>query len=279
MTVDCWGNKNGRVKFYLLASALVLILALIRIASLPYHVDLPRLSSHQNGYYDYEGIIHWHTDLSGDSFGTYKDLADISNRYHIDFLITTEHNNLMALERHEEGWYGHMLMLAGIESTRKEGYLLGFNVLKYTTRLAPTDAFLAEAARSGGFTIVAHPKNPRWHWRGGIDQRIVGQEILDLTDQFNTAPLWLILKGALFFPFNPPSGFIQIYQRPSETLKMWDEETAQRHFTGIYASDAHQSIRLLGKHMICFPRADYILPIAHNHVILPAPFFKGACRG
>jgi hypothetical protein len=245
---------------------------MFRIASLAVHVDLPRPSTHQNGYYDYEGVMHWHTEYTRDAFGSYEDLAELGNRCQLDFLITTEHNNLSALKAHKEGWHGRMLTLVGIESTRKEGYLLGVNFYSFTTHDLPTEDFLSEVSRQGGFTIIAHPKNPRWHWRGNIDERIIGQEIIDLTDQFATASPLAFLTGILYFPLNKPAGFIQVYHRPADALKMWDDVTAQRHFIGVYAPDVHQSIRLWGKHFIRFPRAEDVLPIAHNHVILRTPF-------
>jgi hypothetical protein len=260
------------IRNFLLAGIILLMIAMLRISALAVHVDLPRPSSHQNGYYDYEGVIHWHTEYTRDAFGSYQDLATIGNQFHLDFLISTEHNNLLALYNHEEGWHGRMLTLVGIESTRKEGYLLGINFHRYTTHDLPTDSFLSEVSRQGGFTLIAHPKNPRWHWRGNIDDRIAGQEIIDLTDQFTTASVLSIVTGILYYPFNKPAGFIQVYHRPVNALKMWDQVTAQRHFIGIYAPDVHQSLRLWGKHIIRFPRAEDALPIAHNHVILRTPF-------
>ena len=265
-------NIFGRMMLYLLAGIIFLICSIFRIVTLPIHVDLSRPASHQHGYYDYEGVIHWHTRYSGDALGTYEKAAELGNRYHLDFLISTEHNNLLALKDHKEGWHGSMLTLVGVESTRKEGYLLGLNMRTYTTREFPTDAFLSEAAGQGGFAIIAHPKNPRWRWRGQIDPRMAGQEIVDLTDQFTTASVMDILTGVLYYPLNTPAAYLQIYHRPVETLKMWDEVTTRRHFIGIYAPDTHQSIRIFGKRLIHFPKADDLLPIAHNHVILPTPF-------
>ncbi len=246
--------------------------SVIRIATLAVHVDVPRLPHHQNGYYDYEGDMHWHTEYTRDAFGSYKDLARFGNQCNLDFLITTEHNNLLPLRDHQEGWHGRMLTLVGVESTRKEGYLLGVNFYKYTTHDLPTDDFLTEVETQGGFTLIAHPKSPRWHWRGDIDGRIIGQEIIDLTDQFATASPWAVTAGALYFPFNKSAGFIQVYHRPADALKMWDDLTAKRHFTGVYAPDVHQSIRLWGRHVLRFPRAEDVLPIAHNHVIFRTPF-------
>lgn len=266
-------NKDGKVKLYLLIGVLLLISSILGIPTLPIRVNLPYPSSHQNGYYDYKGGIHWHTVYSKDALGSYEEFAELGNRYHIDFLISAEHNNLLALKDHKEGWHGRTLTLVGVESTRQEGYLLGLNLRTYPiTRHDSTDAFLSETAQQGGFAIIAHLENPRWYWHGKIDQRIVGQEILDLADQFTTASPIAILTGLFYYPFNTTASYMQIYHRPTATLKRWDEETSQRHFIGIYAPDIHQSIRILGRHKFRFPKAEDTLSFAHNHVILRTPF-------
>jgi len=265
-------NNSSKTSFYLFGVIFLLIISLVRIATLPVSVKLPLPSRHQDGYYDYEGLMHWHTEYTHDAYGSYKDLAALANANHLDFLITTEHNNLLALYDHQEGLHGHLLTLVGIESTRKEGYLLGINFNKYTTFHLSTSSFISEVAQQGGFTLIAHPTNPRWHWRGNIDDRIVGQEILDLTDQFARASRFDVFSGGLYYYLNKPAGFLQIYQRPVDALKMWDDLTAKRHFIGVYAPDVHQSIRLWGRHFFRFPRAEDVIPIAHDHVILRVPF-------
>jgi len=260
------------IRFYILFIIAFFIFSIYRIVTLPVHLDLPRLSSHQNGYYDYEGVIHWHTRYSGDALGTYEKAAELGNRYHMDFLISTEHNNLRALNDHKEGWHGCMLTLVGVESSRKEGYLLGLDFNRYTTHEVPTDMFLSQVSRQGGFVVIAHPKSPRWHWRGKIDERMAGQEIVDLTDQFATASPLAVLRGLIYYRLNTPAAYLQLYHRPADALKMWDEITSQRQFIGIYAPDLHQSLRILGTNIMAFPKAEDILPIAHNHVILSTPF-------
>ena len=250
----------------------LLLCSVARISTLPIHKPVPRSPSHQNGYYDYEGVIHWHTGYSGDANGTYETIAELGNQQQLDFLITTEHNNLMALHDHKEGWHGRMLTLVAVESTRREGYLLGMDLHRFTTQDSSTDDFLTELSQQGGYAIIAHPKNPRWSWQGTIDQRIAGQEIVDLTDEFTIAAPVSILKALIYCPFNFPAAIMQLYQYPADALKMWDEQTSQRHFTGIYASDAHQSIRVWGRHLFKFPKAVDVLPVAHDHIILTTPF-------
>jgi len=213
-----------------------------------------------------------HTGYSGDAFSTYEQLEQVADRQGLDFLISTEHNNLLALHEHKEGWHGHVLTLVGVESTREEGYLLGLNMQRYLRFSHSTDDYLSDVEHQGGFSLIAHPRNPRWSWRAQVDKRILGLEIVDLTDQLNTAPWPEIMTGVLFYPFNTPAALIQLYHRPIETLKMWDSENSRRSFVGIYAADMHQSLRVFGNHLARFPKAEDILPVAHDHVIFSTPF-------
>ena len=118
--MNSFRNTKGHINLCWLLCLIALILAMGRIVTLQVHVNKPRLSNHQNGYYDYEGVIHWHTIYSGDALGSYDALADLGNRCQLDFMVSTEHNNIQALDDHQEGWHGRMLTLVGIEATRKD---------------------------------------------------------------------------------------------------------------------------------------------------------------
>src|SRR4051794_3344040 len=141
-------------------------------------------------HYDYSGLIHLHTAYSGDATGSYEEIAGDANAENIDFLVATDHNNLKALEDHKEGWYGTTLFLTGVETTRPEGYLLGLNIDHYDlARRDPTERFLTETTKQGGLALIAHSRHPKWAWRGVIDDRMAGMEILNLADLFRTSSM------------------------------------------------------------------------------------------
>lgn len=256
-----------------LVSVVLILISILRISTLSIGSAAIIHQPQQSGYYDYEGAIHFHTNYTGDATGSYEEIAGIANRQHVDFMIATEHNNLLALYEHKEGWYGKALFLSGSEITRPEGYLLGLNLRRFPiARSASTDKVLSEIAAQGGMAIIAHPESPRWRWKMKYDPRIIGQEILDLTDQLNTASPLAISAGALFYFINRAAAFMQLYHYPAETIRKWDSETRRHNFVGIFAPDFHQELRLFGYPLFALPRAEDMLPNAHDHIVTAAPF-------
>lgn len=228
-----------------------------------------RHSIQQQDHYDYAGVVHFHTRYTGDAGGSVEDLVRTAAAQKVDFLISTEHNNLRAFFEHKEGWYGPVLFLSGAEMTRPEGYLLGLDLHDYPIRREDTtDKVLATVARQGGFAIVAHPESPRWKWRGADDPRLAGQEVLNLTDQFNTSTPLEKIAWLVCYPFNTPYAYLQMYHRPHAELARWDGIAQQRDFTGLYAPDFHQRLNLPGGFSLPFPQAADMLPVAHDHIVL-----------
>lgn len=268
-----WFRSGGRIQWrvYFFAAALVVLCGL-RISSLAVGTGGTPPVTKQDGRYDYEGVIHWHTSYTGDATGSYEKVAEVANRQHVHWMIATERNNFNAFLDKKEGWYGDTLLLSGVESTRPEGYLLGLNLQHYTLgRKDATDAVLSDLVGQGGIVFIAHPKNPRWRWKGRIDPRISGEEILDLSDEWYTVPAVDLLVGLLYYPFNTRAAYLEVFQRPVQTLKAWDDITKDRAFVGIYAPDFHQAVEL-GSYKVPFPKVAEVLPVAHDHVLLHVPF-------
>lgn len=278
-------GKRGRIArgAFLLFIAIFLLCA-IRILFLPIGAPLSKHQTRQPDHYDYEGDIHFHTKYERPDNGTYEKLSAVTNRLHLDFVVITEHNNLEAFLDHKEGWYGNTLFLTGVEISRPEGYLLGLDLHEYPiTRSWSTDRVLTEIVKQNGIALIAHPASPRWKWRGADDPRTIGQEIVDLTDQFNSASAPSLVTAAIYYPFNRPASFMQLYHYPSEALEIWDRKTTQRPFAGIYAPDLHHDFhqRLFPTNkeiFINFPNAEDVIPFGHNHIILNEPFTHNPSR-
>jgi len=215
------------------------------------------------------GLIHLHSEYSGDAQGSYEELAEVAGEHELDFMIVTDHNNTDAIEDGKEGIYGKTLVMTGVESTRQEGYLLGLAITGYkTARADPTDAFLSQIAGQGGFVIMAHARNSHWPWKGLIDPRMSGIEIIDFADQIYDASLSCKIMAALSFPVNRLYAFLALYHRPRSAIGLWDAVSAQRPFVGIFASDIHQNLRIFKKRFK-FPKAKDLMPFALNHLICP----------
>lgn len=218
-------------------------------------------------YHDYSGLIHLHTDYSNDAMGSYEELAEIAAKQSLDFLMVTDHNNLRALADGKEGWYGRTLVLTGVESTRQEGYLVAFDIPAYATRRAdPTGCFLDEIGRMGGFVLIVHSENSRRTWRGEVDERIAGLEVLDYSDLLYDCSLFAKVCAALFYLTNRELAYLTIYYRPAATLARWDREARARPFVGFYGPNSHQAVRVFGRRYK-FPKAEEVMPLVHNHLL------------
>lgn len=258
---------------FLFAISIFLLIFAARVISLPIGMRTVVHRPAQNGYYDYQGVIHFHTNYSGDATGTFEEIAAAANRQNVDFMISTDHNTLKPFDDRKEGWYQKTLILVGEEISLDEGYLLAFNI-QYLKRLPDekTEEIVDDILNQGGILFIAHPNHPKWKWRSENEKGFTGEEVLDFADQWYTASPFSLIKGLSYYPFNPSAAFFQLYQRPEETLKGWDIRIANRKMVGIFAPDFHQAVRISREIKIPFPPADRVLPIAHDHILLKTPF-------
>jgi len=223
------------------------------------------------GTHEHIGLIHIHSEYSGDAQGSYEELAEAAGGHGLDFMIVTDHNNTRAIADGRQGIYGRTLLLTGVESTRPEGYLLGLGIADYRiARADPTETFLSQVAAEGGFVIMAHARNSHWPWKGQIDGRMAGIEVIDFADQIYDASLLAKIMAALSFPINRFYAFVSLYHRPRAVIELWDAVSAQRPFVGIFASDIHQNLKIF-KNRYKFPRAKDLMPFALNHLICSRP--------
>jgi len=230
-------------------------------------------SRHLTPHYDYAGLIHLHTSYSDDASGSYDSLASDAGRQGIRFLIVTDHNTLKPISDGRQGWKGGVLMLTGVESSRPEGHMLGLNIASAPADgKTPTAPFLSRVQAEGGLAVIAHPTHRKWAWKGPIDDRVMGMEILDLADQFYDAPAQAKTAAFAALPFRPMAAYLELGGRPASALAKWDHITRTRRFVGLYAPDIHQAIELSDDWKIPFPPARDIMRIARDHIVTPTPF-------
>ena len=265
-----------KTKYKVLSAVFFLLfISAIRISYLPTGNQKSPHQTKQNGYYDYQGVIHFNTNYSDDANGTFEEIAEVADQQKVDFMISTDHDTLKPLEDKKEGWHKNTLFLAGEEIRVTDGHILTFGIQHLSiTPHERTEDVISDIVNQGGLAIIAHTNHPssNWKWQGENDYGITGAEILDLADQVAIAPVFSKIKAMIFYPFNPSAAFMELYTKPAETLKWWDKRTRNKNMVGIYAPDFHQAVRITRQYKYPFPRADKILPIAHDHVIMQKPF-------
>tara|TARA_R110002167_G_scaffold64917_6_gene183543 strand:+ start:1080 stop:2270 length:1191 start_codon:yes stop_codon:yes gene_type:complete len=261
------------LRIVLVAVASLLLAGLARAAMLTTPAD--RFAGHVSidGFYDYTGLVHFHTDYSGDASGTYEAVARDAAEVGVRFMVATEHENLDALKDGREGWYGSTLMLSGVESTRPEGSLLGLDLDAYrVTREDSTDAFLSSVTAQKGMAILAHADNRRWAWQGPLDDRVAGMEMLDLADLFYAASLGEKLTAVALLPVNQTAAYLELGRSAGSPFKIWDGIGRERRFVGLYAPDFHQCLEMINDRCFAFPRARDIMGLVRNHILTRTPF-------
>jgi hypothetical protein len=229
-------------------------------------------SPDQDALLEYRGLIHVHSEYSHDARGSYDELAHAAHRHGLAFLVVTDHNNVDAIAADEQGWRNGVLLLTGVESRRREGYMLFVDIENYIHKTnSSTCAALQERLPQGGFGLVVHAGNCRRPWNGDLDPAIAGLEILDYADQLYDCSALAKLNAFLFYPANRALACLRVYHRPTETLARWDREASARPVVGFYGPNMHQNVRIL-KWEPKFPPADAVMPLASNHILSREPF-------
>lgn len=222
---------------------------------------------------DVSGVIHVHTEYSGDSSATLEDIDRSALWGRADFVIVTDHNS-MGLKANE-GWRDRYLLLVGHEVTPPESdhYLVLRVESPVDPRLGPQDV-IDEVERRGGLGFIEHPffeGNPRFRacgnpWTDWSVKGFTGMSIFNFTADWGAR---LTPLRFLVFRFLPSLATDVPNPR---TLAKWDQLTLQRRVVGIGTVDAHRWIRTLwGWEAEAHPFRYYFRSV-RTHVLLSQGF-------
>jgi len=243
-----------------------------RIASYSFPMPVSKDGNPPTPFYDYKGLIHVHTTYS-DGAGTVEEVAAAGNRVGMDFLISTDHNTLQPVIDRKEGWYDHLLFLSGEEIGMKGEYALAMGISKTVMRNErEPQAVVDEVRQQGGMAFISHPLHPRSGWVNWGTTGLTGMEIIDGALFWQKASSLTLLWSLMTYPLNPSYALLNLYQRPQDVLKRWDEQTQTEKMVGIYSADIHGQFRIRKRYHIKFPAPERVMPLASNHVLLPETF-------
>ncbi len=207
------------------------------------------------GYHDYPGAVHVHSDLSRDSRGSIDEIAEAARKVGTAFVIMTDHHNPRIYSQGFEGWMDGVLILRGSEIIRG-CYARTADTCNSLLVLGLEDYFdpdglsmhevVDEVRRRGGLAFAAHPKGfTAWDSPG-----VAGLEIYDILDDA-IEERWRFPRyffDVLYsFRTYPEQVFLSILDRPDKNLERWDTLNAQRRWVALAGNDAHQNIRILGR--------------------------------
>ena len=221
-------------------------------------------SALDDGYQDFVGVIHIHTQYS-DGAGTYEEIARIANAQRLDYLIVTDHNTLKPLRDGKQGWHGTTLVLVGMEISTRGGHYVAMHVTQDIDRSKmTTQQIIDEVNRQGGLGFIAHPYFKKRPWTDWAVNGFTGIEAYNTVhDALDENRLRLVL-WTLTVPQEP--FYFSLIDRPDEPLRTWDEMIARHgRVVGIGSSDAHE-VRVFG---LKFAPYEMLFQLIRTHVLIP----------
>lgn len=232
------------------------------------------------GLTEFKGVIHVHSFLGGHSTGNFADIISGAQANQLDFVVMTEHpsSNFNSAEMTLKGNHGGVLFVNGNEVSTVGDRLL----------LIPGDAQAADdskrptqevlSRRTAGLSVVAYPQEFKSWGAGGYN----GIEVYNVyTNARQINPVVMFFDALWSYRSYPDLLFATFYERPTENLKLWDEQIKQRgeRIVATAGNDAHANIGMSlndssGKTLLGFKLDPYerSFRLVRMHVLVYLPF-------
>jgi len=234
-----------------------------------------------DGYAEFRGVVHAHTNLSHDSPGTPDEILAAARLAALDFLVITDHYTPRIFTEGMEGRQGSVLVVRGLEVglgctrggalTRRCASVLAIGL---RAPLAPDahgqwdwDALFRDIRAQGALSIIAHPRGLA---RPEYFRQADGMEIYDIADTLRDRlvdiPRILPAFAREDADYQEERLLPLIVERASWHLAEWDRHTKTRRFLGLAGNDAHQNLRLFGRQVDPYALT---LKAVNTHVLTP----------
>jgi hypothetical protein len=182
------------------------------------------------------------------------EIARAAGRAKADVALLTDHDTLAAARNGEEGWYGDVLLLAGVEvSPRGRDHYLAFGLGEEIDHDGLDGAAICRVVRdAGGFGFAAHPFS---QGSARFRRRAPGMPFGSLDcDALHGVELWSFVNDTAEAASSIPEllRFIVAPGRaldhpPARNLRTWDELCRERRTVAIGGLDAHQFGKRIGR--------------------------------
>ena len=223
--------------------------------------------------HEYVGNLHIHS-LYSDGGAPVEEIARKAADIGLDFIALNDHSHMIdALHTEEEGFYGSVLVMTGLEMGVRYHHYLAYDVRERESRHSLSAQETIDFVNNqGGFGFLAHPfekgmpfveKSVAYTWN---DLSVTGYSGLCI---WNFSSRWkerikTILHGLFFLAFKT-----RTLRGPSrETLAFWDQECRRRRVVAIGGSDAHATGFRWGPLKLTPLAYDYLLNSITVHVLL-----------
>ncbi|MFC1867976.1 CehA/McbA family metallohydrolase [Thermodesulfobacteriota bacterium] len=229
--------------------------------------------------HEYVGNIHIHS-IHSDGAKGYAEIAERAANAGLDFICINDHDHMKPyLNMDEEGFYGDLLLLIGLEIGKRDHHYLAFDIKEgiRSDGLGPQEV-IDEVNRQGGFGFFAHPfeKGMPFHegsvaytWKDLSVTGFTGLCIWNFTSRWKER-VKTVFHGIFFLIFKS-----QTLKGPSrKTMAFWDELCRQRRVGAIGGSDAHGSLFRWGPITITPLSYDFLLRTTNIHIFLNNKILK-----
>jgi len=193
-----------------------------------------------DGWTEYRGVMHAHSELSHDSAVTFPEILAVLHKADCNFIFMTDHVNEGKAD-YSKGWKGLHDGVLFVRGYEMEGGFMPWGLPDNTILDNKEDlrALAKRIAGLGGVLFFAHCEEPRlWDL-----PELTGMEIYNIHVDFKDEDFNALLPSVIFSLWSyPDQAFRLMFDRPTEFLKKWDEMNITRHLTGIAANDAHQNV-------------------------------------
>jgi len=242
---------------------ILILLVVVVLSQLPFayrryklgrlHAAIQQLKSQRKaekktdeGYTEYEGVIHVHSFLGGHSTGTFEDIITAATASQLNFVIMTEHpsKNFDTSAMTLKGVHAGVLFVNGNEvATANQDRLLvmpGDETAATDTNVSTPELLSRERAKQA-LAFIAYPQEFKSWSAHDFD----GVEVYNVfTNARRVNAVVTFFDGLWAYRSYPDLLFATFYTRPADALKKWDEAiaTQNRKLVAIAGNDAHANI-------------------------------------
>src|SRR3982750_2750964 len=253
---------------------------LARLQTAINQLNSQRVATPESAFTEYKGVMHVHSFLGGHSTGTFDAIIAGARANGLDFVVMTEHTSkdfdtsAMTLQ----GVHNGVLFVNGNEVSSRTGdrlLLLPGNAAARQASESSTDDFLAQQKTNKTLAVIAYPNEFKGSW-SSFD----GVEVYNVFSNVRRIrPLLMFFDGLWSYGAYPDLLFSRFYERPKESLRLWDQQMVQsgKRYLATAGNDAHANIgfslsdssgkKLLGMQLDPYERSFHLVRI---HVLLPA---------
>ncbi len=194
------------------------------------------------GYEEYSGVLHVHSFLGGHSTGTFQEIISAAQTNQLQFVIMTEHveSQIDTSALTLKGSHGGVLFVNGNEVASKEGdriLTIPGDISLNATQLT-TSEIVANSKARNALSIISYPQEFK-SWNEAFD----GIEVYNVFTNAKRINTLIAFFDVLWSRRSYPDLIFANYlQRPTESLKKWDEVLSRGKTIGFAGNDAHSNI-------------------------------------